>query len=104
MPRPDDEGLQIISGLESYNLLALTGLDAFILRIERAFILAAAQIGHANPGNHSAVEVVGRKSARTAQHNARDASLRKRLPERHALALVHNLRRRKQVFRPLKPA
>ena len=46
--RAYDMGLEIVAHGNGNNLFALARLNLCILTIKRAFVLAAAQVGHAN--------------------------------------------------------
>src|ERR1044071_10058829 len=86
------------------NLLAFARLDVCILRIKGAFVLTAAQIGHANPGEQSSIELIRRKGARATQYCAGNTGPGKHLPDWNAFTLIHNLRRGKRIFRTFKVA
>src|SRR5258707_10451506 len=83
---------------------SLSPLHALVLGIESPFILTPSQIRHADSGNHSSIQLVGGKRARTTQHHARHAGLRKGMPQRPSFTLIHYLRRSESALRPLEAA
>src|SRR5215467_9910652 len=100
----DDMRLQVRSGSKNHHLLALFGPHGAVLGIERSFALTAAQVGDAHSGKHAPVYFIRWKCTRTAQYHAWYACLRQHLPERNSVAMVYDLRERKDILRLFKPA
>src|SRR5690349_14899363 len=57
------------------HLFTLARLDTGILRVKSAPVLRPANIGDAHPRDHSAIDFIRRKTARTTQHYARQTGL-----------------------------
>ena len=65
------------------------------------FALTSPQVGNAHAGQHTALQCLWRKCARTTQNRAGNPCLGKRLPQRHSLTPVDHARLRQHIFGPL---
>ena len=101
--RPDYAGRDLIARIEKNELFVFLRNRCRVLRVERAFTLAAAHVGNAHSGQHPALQGFRRKGTGTPQNGAGDASRREGLPQRHAASPVDYSWLGQHILRPLEP-